>query len=102
MPAYLQGDGAVTLATSARFKRAIDAIQNDRPHAVPATIDYLTTLAEQLEGFRIEPDAAIRVVLANAASRVGTVSDQALEDSREIGVIRRAWSSLAEDQLVLP
>jgi TIR domain len=57
MPAYLQGDGAVTLATSARFKRAIDAIQNERPHAVPATIDYLTTLAEQLEGFRIEPDA---------------------------------------------
>jgi len=56
MPAYLEGDAAVALATSASFKRAIDAVRNTRPHAVPATIEYFTSLGEQLEGFRLEPN----------------------------------------------
>jgi hypothetical protein len=57
MPAYLQGDHAVALATSARFKRALDAVRDHRPHAVPATIEYFTSLAEQLESFRLDPQA---------------------------------------------
>jgi len=57
MPAYLEGDQAVALATSARFKRALEAVRDNRPHAVPATIDYFTTLAEKLESFRLDPQA---------------------------------------------
>lgn len=55
-PAFLTGDASVvTLATSSRFKRAVEAIRGNRDHAVPATIEYLTSLAEQLEKFRIDP-----------------------------------------------
>jgi hypothetical protein len=55
MPSYLEEDSGVTLATSANFKRAIEAVRNTRPHAVPATTEYFTSLAEQLEVFRLDP-----------------------------------------------
>jgi hypothetical protein len=54
MPAFLEGDQSVALATSARFKRAIDAVRDNRSHAVPAMTEYLTALAEQLEAFRLD------------------------------------------------
>jgi hypothetical protein len=55
MPAFLEGDQSVALATSARFKRAIDAVRDNRSNAVPAMTEYLTALAEQLEAFRLDP-----------------------------------------------
>jgi hypothetical protein len=57
MPAYLEGDGVATIATSASFKRAIDSVRSTRPHAVPATIEYFTSLGEQLESFRLDPQS---------------------------------------------
>lgn len=57
MPTYLEGDAAVTLATSASVRRAIDAVRNTRPHAVPAIIEYFTSLGEQLESFRLDPQS---------------------------------------------
>ena len=57
MPAYLQGDRFVPLATSARFKRALDAVRENRPYALPATIEYFTSLAEQFESLRLDPQA---------------------------------------------
>jgi hypothetical protein len=57
MPAYLQGDQSAPLATAARFKRALDAIRDNRPHALPATIEYFTSLAEQFESLRLDPKA---------------------------------------------
>lgn len=53
-PAYLD-DGAhtITLATSAAHRRAMDALQNSRPHALAATLEFLETLTDQLPKFRI-------------------------------------------------
>lgn len=56
-PAYLDaGAATVTLATSAAHRRAMDAVQNSRPHAFAATQDYLEALTEQLPAFRIGID----------------------------------------------
>ncbi|WP_050525649.1 SEFIR domain-containing protein [Pseudorhodobacter aquimaris] len=53
-PAYLKSDEAtITLATSAAHRRAMDAVQNSKPHAFAATQEYLETLTDQLEAFRI-------------------------------------------------
>lgn len=43
----------VSLSTSSRHKRALDAIKNNRDNAGAATVEYLTTLADELEKFRI-------------------------------------------------
>jgi hypothetical protein len=44
---------AVSLGTSSRQKRALDAVKGNRDNAGAVTIEYLTTLAEELEKFRI-------------------------------------------------
>ena len=57
-PAFLsEEEGAVILATSSRFKRAVDAIRNSRDHAIPATAEYLTFLSKEVEKLRINTDA---------------------------------------------
>ena len=46
-PAYLNSDEAViTLATSTAHRRAMDAVQNSRPHAFAATQEYLESLTD--------------------------------------------------------
>ena len=56
VPSFLTQDGTVTtLATTARFRRAIDAIQQGRHNAIPATSEYLTNLAQQFEKLRLDP-----------------------------------------------
>jgi hypothetical protein len=53
-PAYLiEEAGHIKIATSAPFRKAIDAIKNGRDNAVPATLEYFDLLASELERFRI-------------------------------------------------
>lgn len=57
-PAFLsEEEGAVALATSSRHRRAVDAVRNNRDHAIAATTEYFTLLSEELEKLRIESDA---------------------------------------------
>ncbi len=65
-------DGAATLATSSRFKRAIDAVRGNKPHAIPAVAEYFDMLAEQLEALRLPPasDPFDDAVLASIESFV--------------------------------
>ena len=54
-PAFLSDEeGVVTLATSYRFRRALDAIRNKREQAVPATVEYFGIFSKELEKLRIE------------------------------------------------
>lgn len=53
-PAFLDEDeNAVSLGTSAQFRRAIDAIKNEKSFATAALGDYLETFAANLERFRL-------------------------------------------------
>lgn len=57
-PAFLsEGKDTVTLTTSFLFKRAMDAVRNNRDHAIPATAEYFTCLSKELEKLRIESTA---------------------------------------------
>ena len=57
-PAFLSEEaGAVSLATSSRLKRAIDALRNSRKHAMPATAEYFKALSEEFERLRIDSSA---------------------------------------------
>ncbi len=53
-PAYLDDDPAgIRLGTSSALRRCLDAIQNSKPHAIPALRDYFDLLATELEKFRL-------------------------------------------------
>ena len=57
-PAYLFAETAVSLGTTARFQRAVDALKQQKPE-VPGTLtDYFDTFASNFEAFRIKPDPA--------------------------------------------
>ncbi len=45
---------SVSLGTSSRQRRALDAVKGNRDNAGAVTIEYLTTLADELEKFRID------------------------------------------------
>jgi len=51
------GPNAVSLATSATWRRAIDALRNARTYAIPATVEYLDVLAHELEKLRLDHSA---------------------------------------------
>ncbi|MDD5081438.1 MAG: TIR domain-containing protein [Candidatus Omnitrophica bacterium] len=58
MPEFLNESGHISLGTSVSFKRAVDAIRNNRGHAKGALNEYLQTFSEGIEQFRIiEKDA---------------------------------------------
>jgi hypothetical protein len=49
-PSFLErGEGAASLATASRFRRAIDAIRSNRDYADGAASDYLQCFAQELE-----------------------------------------------------
>ncbi len=50
-------ESATTLATSSRLKRALDAVRNNREHAIPATAEYFRLLSEEFEKLRINREA---------------------------------------------
>lgn len=57
-PAYLDSTRRpLNLGTSARARRAIDAIRNARDYAIPATAEYFAVLVEEMERFRINPES---------------------------------------------
>jgi TIR domain len=58
-PAFLADDDKkVKLATSARFRRAIDAMKSGRDYAAAAAQEYLSTITTEFEKLRLDPDAA--------------------------------------------
>jgi hypothetical protein len=57
-PAFLADDeNKLSLATSARFRRAIDAMRSGRDYAIAAAQEYLSTAAAEFEKLRIDPGA---------------------------------------------
>ncbi len=58
-PTFLssEAEGAVSLATSSRLKRAVDALRNNREYAIPATAEYFQLLSEEFEKLRIDSQA---------------------------------------------
>jgi hypothetical protein len=53
-PAYLKrGQNRVSSGTSSIFKRAQDALKQDKPTAMGAVNEYLTVLSENMERFRV-------------------------------------------------
>ena len=58
MPSFVtQSSTAITFATTARFRRAIDAIKQGRNYALPATSEYLADFATQFEALRLNPES---------------------------------------------
>ena len=53
-PSFLDEEESISLGTTAIFKRAVDAIRNNKTYASGAMDEYLTTFSEHLEKFRIE------------------------------------------------
>ncbi len=53
-PSFLDEGESISLGTTVNFKRAVDAIRNDKAYASGALNEYLNTFAENLERFRIE------------------------------------------------
>lgn len=57
-PAFLAGESeAAVLATTSRFKRAVDAAKNGRAHASAAVEEYFAVFAVELEKMRLDAGA---------------------------------------------
>lgn len=53
-PAFLENEvGRLMLATTPRCKRALDAIRENRDHALPASVEFFNTLVSEFEKLRI-------------------------------------------------
>src|SRR5215212_3510696 len=55
-PAYLLEEDKLNLGTGARFRRAEDAVRQNKDFALGAVHEYFDTFADNLETFRIEPE----------------------------------------------
>lgn len=54
-PTFLQEEKeGARLSTSVSQRRAVEAIKNTRPSAIPTAVEYLETLAVELEKFRLQ------------------------------------------------
>ena len=57
-PAFLsQEEDAIALVTSARHRRAMDAVKNNRDHAIPALAEFFAGLSTEMEKLRLDPNA---------------------------------------------
>jgi TIR domain len=54
-PSFVTDAGAKTLGTSVLARRSIDGVKNDKGYARGAFEEYLSTFAENIERFRINP-----------------------------------------------
>lgn len=54
-PSFLEEEQSISLGTSASFKRAIDAIKNNKAFASGSVDEYLSSFSENLEKFRLQP-----------------------------------------------
>lgn len=52
-PGFLEDTIAISLGTTSRFSRSIEAIRNGRPYAQGAIQDYFDTFTANLENFRV-------------------------------------------------
>lgn len=53
-PAFLsETESTIHLPTAVTFRRAVDAIRNGRPQAIPALQEYFDLVSQQMERFRI-------------------------------------------------
>ena len=58
VPGFLnENSQALSLRTTAFFRRALDAIRNSRPNAIPALSEYCEVLASEFEKLRLEPNS---------------------------------------------
>ena len=55
-PAFLTDDASISLQTTAKFRRALDAIRENRPYCRGALTEYFEVFAGNLERFRITRD----------------------------------------------
>lgn len=55
-PAFLSDKEIVSLGTTSSFKRAVESIKNNKPHASGSLDEYLTIFGQNLERFRISND----------------------------------------------
>src|ERR1035441_5355196 len=55
-PGFLADEGQPSLATTDYFRRAADAIRNNRPHRTGAFNEYLVQFATGLENLRLPTD----------------------------------------------
>ncbi len=46
----------LSLGTTSRFRRALDALRNSRPNAIPAFSEYCDVLVSELEKLRLDPN----------------------------------------------
>lgn len=57
-PAFLEEARTTALiSTSSRYRRTLDAIRGNKDYAVPSTVEYFRTLADQFETLRLDPTA---------------------------------------------
>lgn len=54
-PAFLDEGQRVSLETSVAFRRLVDCIRNNRPHAHGSLIEYLRLFSKNIEKFRLPP-----------------------------------------------
>ena len=53
-PGFLDvSNNALALGTSSRFRRALEAIRNNKDYAIPSVVEYFTALVDELEKIRI-------------------------------------------------
>ena len=52
-PAFLSEDASISLQTTAQFRRALDAVRENRPYCTGAVQEYFEAFAANLERFRI-------------------------------------------------
>lgn len=55
-PAFLSDDASISLQTTARFRRCLKAIRENRAYCGGALVEYFEVFAENLERFRITKD----------------------------------------------
>jgi SEFIR domain len=58
-PAFLEEENRISFGTSVVFRRLLEAIRNNRPHAHGALVEYLNLFSENLKKFRLDPSKGV-------------------------------------------
>ncbi len=57
-PAYIEEETSISLSTTAIYRRAVDAIKNNKDYCDGAVNEYFETFSENLENFRISVEGS--------------------------------------------
>ncbi|MFC1944255.1 hypothetical protein ACFLX5_01985 [Chloroflexota bacterium] len=104
-PSFLSEDNPISLGTTSKFRRALDAVTNNKQYAKGALSEFFSTFASKLEGFRItdeEGEFDDKVVdnidkflpFRNEAIEIFLAIAQYLNDSETIQLLHRFFESL--------